>query len=1354
MIQDKKRLSLETIEELLLGSDPTEGIRYVDVNYYSNKAKLFIRKPADNNVSVVEEEFRPFVWFKGFNFEVDFLWDYFSVNVEDFDPALKVVMVDGVAEPLSAYLEKVSYSPNRSEVFFRRYLHTVDERKKLCYKKIKEYNVSFEEQITGITDQKAIDRLDNGFKFLVHIDAQDAKNYSNPILAYNNKGTLKKISGSFSNLIDFFQEGGLNLWKRSGVFLNEKGFYDFWNTSTIEQKVLFFFGMPFKTQMFSLVDKNKSEEFEDDLDFSIIDYDALIHFVQVVLGEKAKKSNVFSFFEKKLIKGDYSVITEYAKELWSYIDLKPDRMKIDELMENDFSFDSKKGFAQIKEVLFKHGIDIFNGEDRQFFNVSPLEQYMIQSGKRLFKGFENYADLRIMVMDIETKAQLEFANRGDAALSPFMGRIFKIGVSCNNGYEQVFDAETDQEEKKAIEDFFTSVMENEPDLFLTYNGEHFDFPFILKRYEMLCKLRDEDEAYAKIQEFFNKYYSKFEDTYIGKRQIFNRRAGTLKVGGSSERYMQTTILGVNMCDTMFAVKRASAINKSIPNFKLKDNIKHAKLNKKNRVYVDGDKIGEIENSKQPFYLNEQTGHWFKFQKSIEFIQEFIESKIKKKTADSFYYENENTLYVWDKKLDNLDLSKCVNTIHFNENLDDFFPAIYNAMKKFDKIVFKYNHCGSWLKDTDKVKFDVLRSNLKLLRESLHNINKFYPEIKVEEYSKVEGKEIIKRYLIDDLYETQKLDEFYSQATFLISKWLPTSYQRAATMGGASVWKLLLSMYSYKFGLAIPEFDEPRDFSGGLVSMLSCGYHGKSFKGDFSSLYPAAFYVHTKTPEIDLYGVYKLFMYFGWSTRIKYKTLMNEAKERGELELAKSYDVKQLPIKILINSFYGMMGAAAVTPFADILVANGITCNGRQHLRYMIKWFKERGFFATIAHTDGVFFSITEEVDLEYKYKGKGANWLVKKDKEYTGIEAYVAEYNDLFMKGIMGLDIDDIVESVINFSKGNYIYLKYQKDKETQEVKKKLEIVGGSVIKKTQSEYIASFVQEASIVLLENKPVEFVNDYWNYIQKIQQHKIPAKLIASKAKIKKTKDEYLAHIKGTNKNGQPLNRQVHMELLLKNGIDFEIGDTVHYVNSGKTSKDKDSQSVSTTIGTIEINEIDIRTIENIIKSNDRGKIKQFLTKLYENEQFVFNAKLHSEFFEFIEGITEWKAIKTKTKNLKKGIFVDIIKVEYHINCGLVDINDDSASFAYNEQLYLEKFNSAVHPLFICFKPEVREKLQIQDIANKPFVLEDDLKLINSIPFKGHEEVQTSYEDTMVLSEEEWNYWNEIGINPDDFLVERK
>ena len=42
------------------------------------------------------------------------------------------------------------------------------------------------------------------------------------------------------------------------------------------------------------------------------------------------------------------------------------------------------------------------------------------------------------------------------------------------------------------------------------------------------------------------------------------------------------------------------------------------------------------------------------------------------------------------------------------------------------------------------------------------------------------------------------------------------------------------------------------------------------------------------------------------------------------------------------------------------------------------------------------------------------NELVKKGKEYKGSEADVAEYNDLFMRGEMGLDTDGQWPSCIN----------------------------------------------------------------------------------------------------------------------------------------------------------------------------------------------------------------------------------------------------------------------------------------------------------------------------------------------------
>ena len=69
--------------------------------------------------------------------------------------------------------------------------------------------------------------------------------------------------------------------------------------------------------------------------------------------------------------------------------------------------------------------------------------------------------------------------------------------------------------------------------------------------------------------------------------------------------------------------------------------------------------------------------------------------------------------------------------------------------------------------------------------------------------------------------------------------------------------------------------------------------------------------------------------------------------------------------------------------------------------------------------DGVeaFVYLITNLTNNRKYIGKGLNWLVKKDKEYTGYNADVAEFNDIFMRGAMGLDCDGTWKSCINLAR-------------------------------------------------------------------------------------------------------------------------------------------------------------------------------------------------------------------------------------------------------------------------------------------------------------------------------------------------
>ena len=76
----------------------------------------------------------------------------------------------------------------------------------------------------------------------------------------------------------------------------------------------------------------------------------------------------------------------------------------------------------------------------------------------------------------------------------------------------------------------------------------------------------------------------------------------------------------------------------------------------------------------------------------------------------------------------------------------------------------------------------------------------------------------------------------------------------------------------------------------------------------------------------------------------------------------------------------------------------------------------------LSNTDGFNFKLPNKYRYteENPYIGKGLNRNVTEGKKYTGFEADVAEFNDMYMRKFMGLGIDEVVDSTINFSRKNY----------------------------------------------------------------------------------------------------------------------------------------------------------------------------------------------------------------------------------------------------------------------------------------------------------------------------------------------
>jgi DNA polymerase elongation subunit (family B) len=689
----------------------------------------------------------------------------------------------------------------------------------------------------------------------------------------------------------------------------------------------------------------------------------------------------------------------------------------DERLENGLRYLVKttKSYSNLVNFFKGGGLDPWGRDNTDSIQIlSPVEQYLIQKSKRLFKGFDEYDEIHRFVFDIET-----------TGLDPKTSKIFLIGMKDNRGFLKLLSAQNEDEERQMIVDFFKTIDELKPSLIGGYNSAFFDFPFILKRAEIL-----------KVN--IKKICKTLHPDYTLKQ-----KDGILKLANEMEPYVQTQMWGYNIVDIAHAVRRAQAINSDIKSWSLKYITKFIEAEKPNRVYVEGDKIGKIYFDNLEYWMNKENGAYKK--------------------------------------------------VGFDSKIDEI-------CKRRDDV-----------------------------------------------YKLVTGSKIIQDYLDDDLYETMIVDEQFNQANFLLSKLVPTTYERLSTMGTATLWKMIMAAWSYKHNLALPRKLEKRKFTGGLSRLVQVGFSKNVLKLDYSSLYPSIQLVHDVFPKCDVTGAMKSMLKYFRDTRIKYKNLASEYKSIDP-KLAISYDRKQLPIKIFINAFFGSLSAPQVFPWGDIDMGEQITCTGRQYLRQMIMFFMKRGYVPLVMDTDGVNFETPQDRE-SYKYIGQGLNGLVKEGKEYVGAEADVAEYNDLFLRGEMGLDIDGVWPSTINVARKNYALLTD---------KGKVKLTGNSIKSKKLQTYVAEFLDKGLRMLLDGKGGEFLDFYYEYVDKLYNREIPLAKIANKARVKQSIDDYKVHITKTTKAGNMMSRQAHMELLIKEGKNPGLGDTIFYVNNGEKKSHGDVQ----------------------------------------------------------------------------------------------------------------------------------------------------------------------------------------------------
>ena len=570
------------------------------------------------------------------------------------------------------------------------------------------------------------------------------------------------------------------------------------------------------------------------------------------------------YFDKKTGKQDTALLkrkmSEYGIQAVG-LNIFSEDGKTTERLENGyrvlFKATRKCSYSRFLMFFKAGGVDVY-GKNREFIAITPVEQYMMRSGVRLFKGFEDYDELTRLEFDLETQG-----------LNPKTDSIDQIGIRTNKGFEIILPIEGDTEEEKeeseleAIEDFFKIISQLNPDVITGHNSENFDWQFLITRCEVLG---------TSIKEITEKYF---------KQALYKKSKPTvLKLGGEMEYFNQTILWGYNITDSLHAVRRAQAIDSNMKEANLKYVTKYSKLNKENRVYVQGDMIKKTYHSMSDFALNDKNGNWYQ--------------------------------------------------------IDDKHP----------------------LKDG---------------------------------YESVSGRYIVERYLLDDLYETDKVELRYNQPNFLLSKILPTTFSKVCTMGTAGTWKLLMMAWSYENNLAIPDYSDSGAFTGGLSRLMKVGFVERIVKLDYNSLYPSIDITWDVKPQLDVSNVMLSLLGYILDKREEYKDnkgLAKKNKERCKEELSllepgsekyiekqneikhwtfeeNSNDKKQLPFKIFANSFFGSFGAPNIFPWGDLKCAEKTTCVGRQSLRLMTHWFKQRGYEPIVGD------SFLYDTPIYIKYKDNG-----------------------------------------------------------------------------------------------------------------------------------------------------------------------------------------------------------------------------------------------------------------------------------------------------------------------------------------------------------------------------------------------
>ena len=235
----------------------------------------------------------------------------------------------------------------------------------------------------------------------------------------------------------------------------------------------------------------------------------------------------------------------------------------------------------------------------------------------------------------------------------------------------------------------------------------------------------------------------------------------------------------------------------------------------------------------------------------------------------------------------------------------------------------------------------------------------------------------------------------------------------------------------------------------------------------------------------------------------------EAKARGD-------EVASQAIKILMNSFYGVLGTPACR-FHNTDIANAITAQGRHLLDWLKGWFEARGFVVLYGDTDSVFVA---SVEADEDRAAQVAADLVRSVNQ--DLAAYVRDTAGVTSR--LELEFEKLytqlfLASVRHGSGGarkRYAGLRMGRQEP--------EFVGMEVVRRDWTDLAKEVQRELYARLFEGLPVD---DYLaRVVQRLRAGALDDQLVYRKG-LRKSVDAYTAntppHVAAARKSKQPIGR---------------------------------------------------------------------------------------------------------------------------------------------------------------------------------------------------------------------------------------